>query len=163
MDQTPLAAPYRYELAAAAADPRFQRPLSELDHTDLEAWLVRARRQSAPSVGGWPLSVICSLGRSAAACARRAHWRSWRRCVAAGPCRARSASTRNSAHWMLPSPAHPHPTAGAFRNHTKGRTVCHVGQPVGSIRIAGGDGVGPRSACASVGDGGVTDQPGLKS
>src|SRR5438270_2844285 len=34
---------YRYELAAAAADPRFQRPLPELDHKDLEAWLVRGK------------------------------------------------------------------------------------------------------------------------
>jgi integrase/recombinase XerD len=32
---------YRYELAAASVDPRFQRPLSEIDHLDLEAWLVR--------------------------------------------------------------------------------------------------------------------------
>jgi len=32
---------YRYELVAAAADPRFRRPLSELDQVDLEAWLVR--------------------------------------------------------------------------------------------------------------------------
>jgi site-specific recombinase XerC len=32
---------YRYELAAAAADPRFQRRLSGLDQMDLEAWLVR--------------------------------------------------------------------------------------------------------------------------
>jgi len=34
---------YRYELAAAAADPRFQRPLSALDHRDLEAWIVRGK------------------------------------------------------------------------------------------------------------------------
>ena len=34
---------YRYELAAAAADPRLQRPLSELDQVDLEAWLVRGK------------------------------------------------------------------------------------------------------------------------
>jgi len=34
---------YRYELVAAAADPRFQRPLSELDQQDLEAWLVRGK------------------------------------------------------------------------------------------------------------------------
>jgi integrase/recombinase XerD len=34
---------YHYELAAAAADPRFQRPLSELDQQDLEAWLVRGK------------------------------------------------------------------------------------------------------------------------
>jgi len=33
---------YRYELAAAAADPRFQCPLPELDRADLEAWLSRA-------------------------------------------------------------------------------------------------------------------------
>src|SRR5262252_2834831 len=34
---------YRYELAAAAADPRFQRPLSEFDYADLEAWLIRGK------------------------------------------------------------------------------------------------------------------------
>jgi integrase/recombinase XerD len=34
---------YRYELAAAAADPRFQRPLQELDHEELEVWLVRGK------------------------------------------------------------------------------------------------------------------------
>ena len=34
---------YRYELAAAAADPRFQRPLSALDHPDLEAWIARGK------------------------------------------------------------------------------------------------------------------------
>jgi len=34
---------YRYELVAAAADPRFQRPLTELDEVDLEAWLVRGK------------------------------------------------------------------------------------------------------------------------
>jgi site-specific recombinase XerD len=34
---------YRYELAAAAADPRLQQPLSELDQVDLEAWLVRGK------------------------------------------------------------------------------------------------------------------------
>jgi site-specific recombinase XerD len=33
---------YRYELAAAAADPRFQRPLEELDLEDIESWLARA-------------------------------------------------------------------------------------------------------------------------
>jgi site-specific recombinase XerD len=33
---------YRYELASAAADPRFQRPLDELDLEDIEAWLARA-------------------------------------------------------------------------------------------------------------------------
>jgi site-specific recombinase XerD len=32
---------YRYEFTAASADPRFQRPLPEIDHQDLEAWLVR--------------------------------------------------------------------------------------------------------------------------
>jgi integrase/recombinase XerD len=32
---------YRYELAAAAADPRFARPLDDLDADDLEAWLTR--------------------------------------------------------------------------------------------------------------------------
>lgn len=32
---------YRYELAAAAADPRFQGPLEELGLDDLEAWLTR--------------------------------------------------------------------------------------------------------------------------
>src|SRR5438477_46142 len=35
---------YRYELVAAAADPRFRRPLSELDQVDLEAWLVRGNQ-----------------------------------------------------------------------------------------------------------------------
>src|SRR5256885_3874600 len=34
---------YRYELAAAAADPRFQRPLLALDHPDLEAWIARGK------------------------------------------------------------------------------------------------------------------------
>jgi len=34
---------YRYELAAAAADPRFRRPLSALDHRDLEAWIARGK------------------------------------------------------------------------------------------------------------------------
>ena len=34
---------YRYELTAASADPRLQRPLSELDQQDLEAWLVRGK------------------------------------------------------------------------------------------------------------------------
>jgi integrase/recombinase XerD len=34
---------YRYELAAAAADLRFQWALSELDEVDLEAWLVRGK------------------------------------------------------------------------------------------------------------------------
>ncbi len=34
---------YRYELAAAAADPRSQRPLSAFDPADLEAWLVRGK------------------------------------------------------------------------------------------------------------------------
>ena len=32
---------YRYELAAAAAHPHFQRPLEEFDRDDLEAWLFR--------------------------------------------------------------------------------------------------------------------------
>jgi integrase len=32
---------YRYELAVAAADSRFQRPLSDISHQDLETWLVR--------------------------------------------------------------------------------------------------------------------------
>src|SRR5437899_6280477 len=34
---------YRYELDAAAVDPRFQRPLSALDHPDLEAWIARGK------------------------------------------------------------------------------------------------------------------------
>ncbi len=34
---------YRYELAAAAADPRFRKPLPELPRPKLEAWLVRDR------------------------------------------------------------------------------------------------------------------------
>jgi integrase/recombinase XerD len=38
---------YRYELAAAAVDPRFQRPLEELVLEDIEAWLARA--PAAPS------------------------------------------------------------------------------------------------------------------
>jgi integrase/recombinase XerD len=33
---------YRYELAAAAADPRFQRPLEEWELEDIETWLARA-------------------------------------------------------------------------------------------------------------------------
>jgi integrase/recombinase XerD len=32
---------YRYELAAAAADPRFTAPLDDLHAEDLEAWLTR--------------------------------------------------------------------------------------------------------------------------
>jgi integrase/recombinase XerD len=34
---------YRYELAAAAADPRFERPLAEVDREELQAWLVRGK------------------------------------------------------------------------------------------------------------------------
>jgi site-specific recombinase XerD len=33
---------YRYELVSAAADPRFDQPLDELQLEDLEAWLARA-------------------------------------------------------------------------------------------------------------------------
>jgi hypothetical protein len=96
--QTPRA--YRYNLAAAAADPRFQQPLSDMDYKDLNAWLVRGKAATS-TVGR----------RSAAACARRVPWPNWRHCAAGAPCRDRSASSRNSAHWMRPSRAHRHPTA----------------------------------------------------
>src|SRR5438132_10892193 len=38
-----------YELAAAAADPRFRQPLSEIDHEDLNAWLVRGKAATSRS------------------------------------------------------------------------------------------------------------------
>jgi len=53
---------YRYELAAAAADPRCTGPLDELRRADLEAWL--ARPPAAPS----------TVGRRAATFARFFAW-----------------------------------------------------------------------------------------
>jgi len=50
---------YRYELAAAAIEPRFQRPLSELDQQDLEAWLVRGK--AATSTVGRRLATFRHL------------------------------------------------------------------------------------------------------
>ena len=53
---------YRYELAAAAADPRFAAPLDALHLTDLEAWLAR------------PLAAPRTSGRRAATFARFFAW-----------------------------------------------------------------------------------------
>ncbi|MBV9599616.1 MAG: site-specific integrase [Chloroflexi bacterium] len=50
---------YRYELVAASADPRCQRPLSEIDHQDLEAWLVRDK--VAPSTVGRRIATFRHL------------------------------------------------------------------------------------------------------
>ncbi len=41
---------YRYELAAAAGDPRFGVPLDDLRLAELEAWIARA--PAAPSTTG---------------------------------------------------------------------------------------------------------------
>lgn len=47
---------YRYELAAAAADPRFAHPLDDLQLDELEAWLVRA--PAAPSTLGRRVATL---------------------------------------------------------------------------------------------------------
>jgi len=50
---------YRYELAAAAADPRFGVPLDTLRLTDLESWL--ARPPAAPSTVGRRAATFASF------------------------------------------------------------------------------------------------------
>ncbi len=50
---------YRYELVAAAAEPRFQRPLLDLDQVDLEAWLVRGN--AATSTVGRRIATLRHL------------------------------------------------------------------------------------------------------
>jgi Phage integrase, N-terminal SAM-like domain len=104
---------YRYELVAAAADPRFQRALSELGEVDLEAWLVCGK--AATSTVG---RRIATFGHLFAWAIRRALCRQSPLAELAPlrgrrNCRDRSASSVNNAHWTLRSPARRHPSGGA--------------------------------------------------
>ena len=91
---------YRYELAAAAADPRFAQPLDDLRLEDLEAWLARPPA-AASTVGRRVATFLRFLAWPAATgCAGAIPWPNAPRCAAGKASRGRFANSTSSAPSM---------------------------------------------------------------